>query len=221
MIASAGSQFASGATTQLIASVENSKFLGGANLTDDSLAVSLNADWTFDKGSFAGVDCYVSSVDVARALDKGCDFYAGFFTPLNDGNALSIRTTRHEYSRGLGRKWDFTDLSLSWHPSKTSRFTATYSNKWLRRSFDSFALNATTKLVLSERVSLNLSGGVNAFESGAPVNALINARAALSYTRARWTGEIGVIYTDSKQRRVLPFDIDEPELIFNLRYRLY
>lgn len=215
------SHSARAATVQLLAGLESSEFLDGANLSDDSPTVFLSADWTFDQGSFAGLDCYVSTADISQALDQGCDFYAGYFKPINESNALSLQLTRHQYSRGFDDSWDFSDLALSWHPSKRSSFTATYSNKWLSRPFDTYALKADTQVLMSERIGLNLSASLMAIESGAPVSSLAFAKVSLSYTRARWAAELGVIYTDKDQRRMLPFDIDQAELLLSLSYRLY
>jgi len=221
ILATASASSANAATLQLLGGFENSKFLKGVNLTDDSPIASITADWTFEHGAFAGVDCYVSSVDVSRALDKGCDIYAGYFAPINANNAVSMQITRHEYSRGLGRGWDYTDFAVSWHPSKTSSLTATYSDNWLRRPFDTYTLKADTQFPITESLNLDLSASVTAIESGAPVNELYFAKASLSYIKERWTTEFGIIFADKDQRRMVPFDVDEAELQLSVSYRLY
>jgi len=60
-----------------------------------------------------------------------------------------------------------------------------------------------------------------ALESGAPVDVLTFGKASLSYTHGLWVTEVGAIYTDPDQKRMVPFDIDEPELLLTLSYRLY
>ncbi len=212
---------ANAATLQATASIESSRFLDGTNLTDDSPTLSINADWTFDGGGFAGFDCYASTVNLSEGLDSGCDIYAGYFKPINKKKAFSAQVTRHEYSRGIVHKWDFTDIAGSWHISKKTRFTATYSKNWLNRPFDAYALKAETQIPLTEQLNFNLSSTLMALESGAPVDELLFAKASLSYTKARWTSEAGIIYTDPDQAKMVPFDIDEPELQLTFSYRLY
>jgi len=214
-------EFANAATLQATASIESSRFLEGTNLSDDSPAIAITADWTFDGGSFAGLDCYTSTVDISEGLDSGCDVYVGYFKPISRNQALSAQLTRHEYSNGLDHKWDFTDLAARWHINKKTRFTATYSRNWFDRPFDTFALKAETQIPLADKLSFNLSGTLMILESGAPVDELFYAKASLSYNRARWTTEAGLIYTDPDQIRMVPFDIDEPELLVTLSYRLY
>jgi len=125
------SGLADATTVQVTASVESSRYLEGTNLTDDSISASLAADWSFKQGGFVGFDCYTSTVDISEGLNNGCDIYAGYFKPINQNNAVSVQLTRHEYSQGIDHKWDFSDIATSWHPSKTTSFTATYSKNWL------------------------------------------------------------------------------------------
>lgn len=206
---------------QATASIESSRYLGGANLTDDSPAVSLAIDWTFDKGSFAGMDCYASSANINRGLDSGCDVYAGFFKPLSNSKALSAQITRHQYSRGFGQRWDFNDLAVNWHTSKRTRLSTIYAKNWLNLPFDTIAIQGETQITLSDKVNLNLIGNLMAIESGAPVRSLASAKAALTYTHSRWTTEAGLIYTDKDQVKMIPFDVDKPELLLTVSYRLY
>lgn len=209
------------ATVQTTASIENSRFLGGTNLSDDSIAVSLAADITFNNGGFTGADCYSSSAENNRSLRSGCEIYAGYFKPLSDTKAVSAQLTHHSYSRGLGNRWNFTDLSMSLNTSKATRFTAVFAKNWLNRPFDTLSMQADHIVTLSEFWRLNLSATLMAIESSAPISSLSFARATVSYSRARWSAETGIGYTDKDQRQVLPFDVDESELILNLSYRFY
>lgn len=132
-----------------------------------------------------------------------------------------MQLTHHEYSRALNTHWDFTELSASWHLSKKTSLTATYSEDWLGRPFDSYSVRADTQVALSESLGLNLSANFMDLESGAPVDNLLSAKVSIAYVINRWSAELGFIYTDNEQRRMLPFDIDEPEVLFSLSYRLY
>jgi len=215
------SGLADATTVQVTASVESSRYLEGTNLTDDSISASLAADWSFKQGGFVGFDCYTSTVDISEGLNNGCDIYAGYFKPINQNNAVSVQLTRHEYSQGIDHKWDFSDIATSWHPSKTTSFTATYSKNWLNRPFDAYAIKAETQIPIVDKLNFHVSGSVMALESGAPVDVLTFGKASLSYTHGLWVTEVGAIYTDPDQRRMVPFDIDEPELLLTLSYRLY
>lgn len=212
---------AQAAQLQLSAGLESSQFLEGTNLTDDSPSVSIGADWSFDQGGFTGLYCYGSSVKKRDGLKYGCDIYAGFFLPVSDQSAVSAQVTHHDYSRGLNHKWDFTDLSASWHINKKTSVSTIYSKNWLNRPFDTFAIKAATQVTLTEALSLDLSGSVMAIESGAPVDKLTFARASLSYSQSRWTAQAGIIYTDKDQTRMVPFDVDQAELLLTINYRLY
>lgn len=221
IIAVVQSALADAATIQTTASIESSRYLEGTNLTDDSPAVSLAVDWTFNNDIFAGLDCYTSSVNISQGLNSGCDFYAGYFKPISDSKALSAQLTRHQYSRGLDHRWDFDDIAINWHTSKKTRFSTIYSKNWLHRPFDTIAIKGQTQVNLSDRVNFNLSATLMAIESGAPVQSLTFAKATLTYSHSRWTTEAGFIYTDKDQIKMVPFDVDRPELFLSVSYRLY
>ncbi len=209
------------ATVQVMAGWQNSKFLNGTNLTNGAPTAFIDADWSFDNNSFAGGNCYASSANRNEAVDVGCDFYIGYFKELNRNNAVSIQLTRHEYSRGLNRGWDFTDASLSWHVSKTSTLSVAVAKDWLGRPYDTFSVEAQKLIPLSSKIGLNVSANVMGFDSGAPVNSLTTAKASLTYNHRRWTTELGAIYTDGDQRNLFSFEIDQPDILFSIAYRLY
>ena len=208
-------------SVQVLAGWQTSKFLNGTNLSNGSPAVFVDADWSFDNNSYAGGNCYASSGDRSQSVDAGCDFYVGYFKEINENNAVSIQLTQHEYSRGFNRGWDFADLSLSWHASKTSSLTVSFADDWLDRPYDTVSLDAQKLIPLSSKFVLNVSANYMDFDSGAPVSSLLSAKAALTYSHERWTTELGVIYTDSDQSRIFPFDIDQPDILFSIAYRLY
>ena len=212
---------ASAATLQLSAGVQSSEFLGGVNLADDTPGVTFNVDWAFDQGGFTGADCYASNVSSDLGLARGCGLYVGYFNAFDDNNALSLQLTRHEYSRAFNRSWDFTEFSTSWHLSKKSSLSASYAEKWLGTPYDSVNLRADTQISLTESLGLNLSANVTELESGAPVDNLISAEITLIYLSGRWTTELGLVYTDRDQQQMFPFDIDEPDALLSVSYRLY
>lgn len=209
------------ATTQVIAKIQSSHFLEGTNLTDNSPSAAINIDWSSNSGFFVGLDCFASSIKKSDGIDIGCDTYGGYFKKLNVNNALSAKITRHQYSEGFGQEWDFTEFSSSWHIGNTTQISAIYSQNWLNRPFDTVSLKGQSKLAISEKLNLDLSGNIMKIESGAPVNTLMYARATLSYTHNRWTADIGIAHTGRDQLRMVPFDADTAQLFFAINYRLY
>lgn len=209
------------ASLQANLGVKSSHFLDGVNLTDDSPAVSLDADWSFDNGGYTGVDCYASTVDIDMGLDFGCDYYVGYFRPLNNISAFSAQITHHDYSRGLGSTWDFTDIAANWHINKKTVLTAIYSEDWLDRSFDTFGIKGATQVVLSDKLNFNLSASLTSLQNPSQVDTLVSGKTSLSYSHQRWTTEAGFIFSDTDQQQVLPFDVDEIELFLTISYRLY
>ena len=195
--------------------------LEGVNLSDDSPTVFISVDWNFDQGEFAGANCYASTADASRAVGWGCDVYAGYFRSFKQNNAVAVQLTRHVYSRAFNRSWDFTELSTSWHVSKKSSFTASYSANWLGLPYDAYSLRADTQIPVSESLALNLSANVHALESGAPVDELLSAKISFTYLYERWTTELGLVVSDNDQARVLALDIDEPEALLSVSYRLF
>ncbi|MEM7360070.1 MAG: hypothetical protein AAF431_13290 [Pseudomonadota bacterium] len=135
--------------------------------------------------------------------------------------AFSTQLTHHDYSRGLGGEWDFTDLAVNWHLSKSTVVSAVYSKDWLNRPFDTIAIQAATRVGLLERLDLNISGGLTSLGSSAPIDSLYSAKTSLTFSHFRWTTEAGVIFSDDDQRQVLPFDVDETEVFLTITYRLH
>lgn len=206
---------------QISTGIQSSRFLGGVNLTDDEPAVSLAADWTSNVGVFAGADCSTSSVNNSEGLKSNCDLYAGYFTPLNSDQSLSLQFTRHEYSAGFGGRWDFHDVSAGWHINKKTTLSATFSKNWLNRGYDSLAIKGDTQISLTDGLNLNLSASILALEDPSPVETLTSAKASLSFGAERWTAEAGVIISDNDQEIILPFDVDQPDFLITFTYRLY
>ncbi len=206
---------------QASTSIQNSHFLGGINLSDDEPVVSLAADWTSNNGVFAGTDCSTSSVNNSEGIKSNCDFYAGYFKPIDSNQSVSFQFTRHEYSRGFGGLWDFNDLTANWHISKKTTFSTTYSKNWLNRAYDSLAINGNTQISLTGGINLNLSATVLALENPSPVSTLTFAKVSFSYGVERWTAEAGVVISDSDQGIILPFDVDQPDFSITFTYRLY
>jgi len=214
-------------TLQVTTSLQNSHFLGSVDLTHQEPAASIAVDWTLDNGGFAGVDCYISTIDNFNGpndsgIKSGCDYYAGYFKPFNQDNAVSVQFTRHELSPGHNQRWDFNEVTANWHINRKTTFSASYSKNWLNRPFDSFEIKAGTQIPLAERIHLNLSASILAFENSAVISNLTSAKASLSYTKKRWTTEAGIILTDSDQTSLLTvLDFNQPNFSLTLTYRLY
>ena len=209
------------ANVQLVAGVQSAQFLNSVNLTESTPTAFISADWSFDNGSYTGVNCYLSDADSSQAVANGCDLYLGYFKEINKTNAISIQLTRHQYSRAINTDWDFTDFSLSWHPSKTSILSLTFTENWLDRPYDTFSIQAEKLIPLGSGFGLNLSASFMEFESNAPVSNLTAAKAAFTFNHQRWITELAFIYTDDDQSNILPFDINQPDVLLSIGYRLY
>jgi len=218
MVIGAVPAFVNAGTVQASTSVQTSRYLDGTNLTDNNLAISLTADLSLDQGLF----CYTSTAETRLNLRSGCALYAGYFKPLdNNDQAFSVVATRHQYVRARGSKWDFTELEAIWHLNKAANLSIAYTDDWLRRGFESYALRGNVSHQISNQFSVNLSLRTTLFESTAPVSMLNFAKASIEYRRQRWLFECSLISSDSDLREVLPFDVDKPEIGFTLTYQLY
>jgi len=216
------SSSSSAQTVNVTASVQTSNYLEGTNLTDNNLGVSLAADWSFDQGVFSGLNCYTSTAETSVNLASGCDLYAGYFKAFGKADqAFSVAATRHLYVSARGQEWDFTELEANWHLNKTASVSAYYTDDWLRRGYQSYALRGDISREISPRFRANLSLIARFFESAAPIDNLNYAKASIEYSHRRWSFEGSIISADNDLQNILPFDIDDPEIGFSISYQLY
>jgi len=209
------------ATTQISAGIESSHFVDGLNLTDDQPSANLSIDVSFDQGLFLGSDCYHSEVDDGLGLERGCDYYLGYFRPISDTQAITASVTQHDYQRILNQEWDYTELSLDWHLSRRATLSVAATDDWFGRGFETVSLSGKFEHPLSKSFKAIIEGGVINLESRAPVNALEFGKLSLQHQKERWTSELSLILSDNDFRRMTRFDVDQPEVALSFSYRLY
>ncbi len=212
---------ADAATVQSSVHVESARFVDGSNITGDRPAVSLTTDVSFNNGAFIGLECYAADVQKNRGLKSGCDVYAGYFQALKNKQALTLTATRHHYSRGFNREWDYTSLEATWHASKNSSLSIAYANDWFDRPFDTIALKHKSRFKLSNALTLNLTASATVVENGAPTDLIHFAKLSLEYSTERWTIEPAINVSDSDLTDMFAFDIDQPDISLTISYRLY
>ena len=201
--------------------LNSSELLGGINLSDDSPSATVEADWSFSNGAFVGLDCYASNADLSVSINTGCDVFAGYFKEIGEKSALSAEFTHHVYSDGFGGDWDFSDITLNFHPNQNSIISLNFAEDWLNRGYDTQSIEATTLFSLTPDFNATLSAGVISTRDSDRVSSLSHAKASLSYFIDRWQLEAGLVHSDEDQTRLLPLDFDNNEVFFKVSYQLY
>jgi len=220
-VCSALSNSAHAATVQASASIENSKYFGGTNLTDHNITVSLASDWSFDQGLFSGFECYTSNANIRLNLSSGCDIYVGYFTPLNNDQALTLQAKQHKYVHARNSRWDFTELDSIFHLDKRTNLSLSYTDDWLGRGFTAYSIGADTRRAITGKLSGNMSLNLTNFDSSAAISSIAVAKASLEYNIRRWTLSASIIANDRDLERMLPFPVQRPEFGLSVTYRLY
>jgi len=210
------------ATLEVDVGLTSSRYLDGINLTDDQPTAIASADLSFDNGLFSRLDCHAADSDDDRSLRQGCDLSLGYFTILNEKQALSFEVTQHEYSRGMSRGWDFTEFRANWHVNTQSTVSVTFANDWLRRGFNIFSLQGDFNQPITDRLNANFFVSASSLDdSNFGVSQLFHAKASLQYSWQRWSAQASIIANDSAHEEVVPFDVDQPALNFTISYKLY
>jgi len=207
---------------QINAAIANGHFVRGQNLTNDQAAIFLGVDWSSDEGAFAGAECYTSNANRPGALPHGCQYYLGYFRPLKNDQALSLSVTHNDYVRTRSPQWDFTQASLDWHLNTNATLNLTATDDWLGRGFATASLNGILHRPISKRLSAKLSAGIMKVGSRAPVDNIELVELGLQYQMNRWTAGVSASFTDRDDlRQITQFEVDQPEVNFSLRFRLY
>ncbi len=206
---------------QVNASVSSGHYLRGIELADDGLALSLSADWSSDNGLFAGAECYVGGAERFASFDDACIGYLGYFHSANKNNAFSTKATRYHYGAGEAIDWDTNEYSVSWHYRDFLLVSATYSDNWLARNTATTAVDISYRKPFNDKLTLVTQAGVLRPNDSATIDTLYTANVTLEYHLDRWAFALKASAIDSSSRDNLPFEIDQPELIWSIRYQLY
>jgi len=209
---------------QVTTGIESSRFVDGQDISGGKPAVNLAADVSFENGSFAGVDCYKTETQFFRdGIDTGCNYYLGFFKPINNEQAFSATVSHSEYAPipSPARQWDYTSVALSWHASRSTILTVSGSDNWFGRGYTSLAVNAAYQHTLSEKWSANVEAGFIDFESRSQRNSLSYGRLGLRFEQGRWGTELKLHLRNTGPRNLIPFETDRTDVSLSLSYRLY
>ncbi len=205
--------------------VSNSQFLKGLNVSGDSTALGLRLDWSHNSGGFTGADCYTSNPARNRGWSDGCQFYAGYFMPLNlskdSQQALTASVRRYEFSNAFARDPDFTEVVFDWHFNRNQSISLSASNDWLGRGFRSVAIDARMRRPISSNLNAIVGLGITDIESSAPVSSIEFAEIGLQYALDRWSFEAKALHGDSDLSVMTGFAVDQPDLLFSLGYQIY
>ena len=204
------------------AGLEYGPHLRGADLVDDRLSGAIGLDWSSDVGAFAGADCFYNGTIDTRSWRGGCAAYLGYFSEVGQANAFSVQLRRWDFDQRMPVERDFTELTLDWFFSKNAGVSVSASDSWFGRGFRTVAVDGFYNRPLGERMHLNLSAGLMTLESAAPVDNIPLATVGFQYELGRTVLSLESSFTDKdKLGRMAGFEIDQPELNFSLKYRLY
>ena len=206
---------------QVNASLATGHFVRGVDLTNDRPAVFLGVDWSLDNGVFSGAECYRSDLDDQPGLKRGCQFYLGYFLPLNKQQAISLSLRHSDYVSSPFAEWDYTELAVDWHPNRNTTLSVSATDDWLGRGHSMVALNGSIQRAISQRINASLGAGVMQFESSADIDAVGFASIGVSYEQSRWSTSLSATAIDRDIRQLTHFALDQPEINLTLSYRLY
>ena len=206
---------------QVNAGVQNGHFVHGVDLTNGEPSLTLGLDWSGDNGFFTGANCYDSESSIENPISYGCQAYAGYFLTLNEHQAIGFDVKRSEYARTEDPQWDSWLATIDWHINRTTVLSLGYSDDWLGRGFESVQLDLNNSYHINDKFSLESRIGVLELESGAPIDNLPILQLGVEYKTGRWSAGLHGSFIRSDIDWLIPFASNEPEIIANLRYRLY
>lgn len=206
---------------ELSGAIESGRFIDGVNITKNQLSAALRAEWSGESGAFASLYCFMSENQQRLAIQRGCDASAGWFTPINELHALTFAVSRHDYSSTQLNRWEYTDLSVSWHLGKTTMLKLRGSDSLLGQGFSSVTTSVHFTKPLNDNWRVQLEAGLSSLQSSAPVDNLKYGVLSAQSGRGAWVTELNLMLSSSDYKRFVRLAIDEPEIGVRLRYRFY
>ena len=214
-------QFAYADLLRVNAGVSSSRFIDAINVTSDEPIAFIDADWSFDNGAFLGGDCYQSPSERGESLKRGCNAYLGFFTEINDTQALSIELRHKRYLVNTGFFWTDNELTLNWHVNKRFTLSTTINDNWLDHGNATISVQGDYFKPLNNRLGAYVSLGAMRFESSANLGTIEHFEAGLKYQKDRWGVDLSAIVVDEAIIDFIGFDTSQNQLKLTLRYQLY
>ena len=206
---------------QVNAGLSTGHFIEGINVTDRHPIAFLGADWSFDNGAFTGGECYQSSSDPDGSLSRGCHFFAGYFSQINENQAITFELRHKEYLISDGNFWRYFEGTVDWHFNKNVTLSARVSDDWLDQGYASVAFGADYSRPLSSTLTAYGLVDVMKFESVADVDYTEHYEFGIKYQKERLSIGLSAIFADPSLSEQIWFDVNENQLRLTVSYRLY
>ena len=196
-------------------------FIDGFNATDGHPIVFLGADASFNNGAFGGAECYESSSGEGGALPRGCHFYAGFFQPLNDDQAVSFELRHKNYLVQSDFFWQYFEASVDWSVNKRLNLGVTVTDDWLDSGTTAYTVRGDYAKPLNEFLTAYASASVMKFSGADTVDFAEHFEVGLKYQKNRWTSELSFLSADTGLINWIDLDVNKNQLRLTLSYRFY
>lgn len=196
-------------------------FISGSNVTDKQPVAVLNVDWSFDNGAFSGAECYQSTSDEEESLSRGCNAYLGYFSKINDTQAISLSAHYKQYRTEGEFFWSDLEAEIGWHVNKNFNLSLTLNENWLDLGSATATFSGDYSKPLTKNLTSYLSVDLMQFESSSPMGLTENFEFGLRYQKKRWSAELSALVSDSDINRALWFNASQNQLRLTFRYRLY
>ena len=202
--------------------ISSDGFVDNFNVTNGEPLVFIDADWSFDNGAFLGGDCYQSSAERGRgeALERGCHAYIGYFTPINETQAVSFELRHNRYLVNTGSFWTDYELAGSWHINKGLTFSATFNDNWLDSGHATFSVQGDYSRPLTDKFTSYVSVSLMQFEAAA-IGITEHIQFGVNYQQDRWSVDLSAIFSDAALGNALGFDVNQNQLLLTFTYQLY
>ncbi|RBP50621.1 hypothetical protein [Arenicella xantha] len=201
--------------------LESGRFIDGVNLTSNYPTVALSGEWSANGGGFAALSCFAGENVNRVVIQRGCDAKLGWFTPLNERQAISFAVSRHDYSSSTLKGWEYTTASAKWHLGKRYTLAVKATDSLLGQGASGVTTSLQFSQPLRDNWRLKLEAGLTSLQSSAPVDSLEYGQLGIEYAQSRWTTELKFMLSSSDYKRFVKLNIEQPEVAINVRYRIY
>ena len=115
--------------------------------------VAVGVDW--DNGWFIGAEGFDAAGSEAQSLERGSSWYAGWFKPLANNEALGLSVRRYRFGGRFGPLWDFDEWRADWHVSRRTTVSISYSDDYYGRDAAVWLPEISFASDLSDRVTVH------------------------------------------------------------------
>ena len=206
---------------QVTGGISSGNFVDGVNVTDSQPVLFLGADWSFDNGAFTGAECYESNSERGESLSRGCHLFAGYFSQINENQAITVELRRKEYLIRTGTFWRYFEGSVDWHVNKRVTLSLGATDNWLDQGYSTVSFGADYSQPLTSGITAYGLVDVMKFESTANIGYTEHYELGVKYQKERWNVGLSAIFSDPLLREQLGFSVSEEQLRLTFSYRLY